>query len=175
MFSPMHSQAAPHTDMRHRSPATPQPSPVAVPVDARAELQLLFKSYDAACLDFDADAVAGFYDLPCLLSTQEGNGGFTARGELRAAFARVFSGYRQQGLVGASLVSLGIDALSDDFALARAIWSLGDTRGRDAVSFGCLYTLRRAQGRWRIVHAVALDERSKLARRKPRAAILGLR
>jgi hypothetical protein len=43
------------------------------------------------------------------------------------------------------------------------------------MSFACHYTLRHAQGRWRIVHAVALDEAQKLARQKPRAAILSLR
>lgn len=176
----MYAETASHAQSRHRSQSTPtSTASVAAPADhradSRAELQRLFKSYDAACLDFDADAVAGFYDLPCLISTQHGNGSFTARGELRAAFARVFSGYRQMGLVGANLASLSINALSDDFAQARVVWSLGNARGHDVVSVACLYTLRYAQGRWRILHAVALDEAEKLARRNARAAILSLR
>jgi ketosteroid isomerase-like protein len=168
----MYAETAFDVQSRHRSSST---LTAAAPADPRAELQRLFKSYDAACLDFDAEAVARLYDLPCLLSTQEGNGSFTSRGELRAAFARAFSGYRQQGLTGASLVSLTISTLSGDFAQGRAIWSLSNARGHDVMSFACHYTLRHAQGRWRIVHAVALDEAEKLARQKPRAAILSLR
>lgn len=168
----MYAQTAFDVQSRHRS-SSPLTAPA--PSDPRAELQRLFKSYDAACLDFDADAVASLYDLPCLLSTQEGNGSFTARGELRAAFARAFSGYRQQGLTGASLAALTISTLSGDFAQARAIWSLSNARGHDVMSFACHYTLRHAQGRWRIAHAVGLDEADKLARQKPRAAILTLR
>jgi ketosteroid isomerase-like protein len=157
---------------RHR----PQPAPAATaPADPRAELQRLFKSYDAAYLDFDADAVASLYDLPCLLSAQQGNGSFTARGELRAAFARVFAGYRQQGLTGASLASLTISTLSGDFAQAQAIWSLSNARGHDVASFASHYTLRHVQGRWRIAHAVALDEAEKRTRQKPWAPILSLR
>lgn len=150
-------------------------SPAAVPADVRAELQLLFKAYDAACFDFDADAVAGFYDLPCLISTAEGNGSFTARGELRAAYTRLFAGYRAQGLVSASLASLNIAAFSGGFAQGLAIWSLGNARGQDVVNLACVYTLRLAQGRWRIAHRLALDEALKLARTKPRDAILSLR
>jgi ketosteroid isomerase-like protein len=171
----MHTQTA-YTQTRHRSASpVPQTAPAPVPADPRAELQHFFKSYDAACFDFDADAVANLYDLPCLISSAEGSGSFTARGELRAAFARTFTGYRQQGLVGANLASLTISTLSGDFAQARAIWSLRLARGHDVTSFACHYTLRHAQGRWRIVHAVGLDAGDKFARQKPRAAILSLR
>ena len=140
--------------------------------DAKGDLQCLFKAYDAACLDFDADAVAAFYDLPCLISTPDGNGGFTARGDLRAAFAQAFSAYRRQGLVAASIVSLSIDTLSADFAQARVIWSLANARGADVVSFSCRYTLRHAGGKWRIAYAVTLDEVDRLAR--PKSPPLGL-
>jgi ketosteroid isomerase-like protein len=176
----MHSQTA-YTQRHHRSVSrVPQSAPAPVPADARAELQHFFKSYDAACFDFDADAVASLYDLPCLISSAEGNGSFTARGELRAAFARIFTGYRQRGLVTASLAALDLTALSDDFAQGQAIWSLSNGRGQEVTSFARHYTLRRAfngsLGRWRIVHAVALEEAEKLARRQgPRAPILTLR
>jgi hypothetical protein len=134
--------------------------------DPRTELQLFFKSYDAACLDFDADAVAALYDLPCLLSGMQGQGSFTARGELRAHFAKLFTAYRQQGLVSASLASLTITALSEDFARGEAVWSFSDTRGREGGSLASAYTLRRTPqptgGRWRIAHAVALDEAEKV-------------
>jgi len=137
------------------------------PADARAELQLFFKSYDAACLDFDADAVAALYDLPCLISGMYGHGSFTARGELRAHFAKIFGAYRQQGLVCASLASLSITALSDDFARGEAVWSFSDSRGREGGNLASAYTLRRslqaADARWRIAHAVTLDEAEKLA------------
>lgn len=136
--------------------------------DTTGDLQHLFKSYDSACLDFDADAVAAFYDLPCLVSTPDGTGSFTTRADLRAAFARVFAGYRQQGLASASLVSLKIETLSAGFAQARAIWSLANGRGADVISIGCAYTLRQslgqALGKWRIVHAVTLDD---MDRRRP--------
>lgn len=133
-------------------------APHATAADATADLQRLFKSYDAACFDFDADAVAAFYELPCLISTPDGNGSFTARGELRMAFARVFSGYRCQGLAAASIVSLQLDLLSAAIAQARVIWSLSNARGADIRSLACAYTLRRSQGKWRIACAVALDE-----------------
>lgn len=132
--------------------------------DVKGDLQLLFKSYDAACLDFDADAVAAFYDLPCLISTVDGNGSFTARGEVRAAFARLFSGYRQQGLVSASLASLQIEALSDGFAQVQAIWSLANNRGAEVGNLTCAYTLRHATGKWRICHAVSLGDARPLRR-----------
>jgi hypothetical protein len=143
-------------------------------LDAKGDLQCLFKSYDAACLDFDADAVAAFYDLPCLISTQGGNASFTARGELRAAMARVFTGYRQHGLVSASIAALEVATLTADFAEAQVVWSLTKARGVEVVSFSCRYTLRHADNRWRIAHAVALDEVETLMQPAPRAPLLRL-
>jgi hypothetical protein len=149
------------------------------PVDLRAELQLFFKSYDAACLDFDIDVVASLYDLPCLVSGMHGHGSFSARGELRAHFARVFAAYRQQGLVSASLSSLTINALSDEFARGEAVWSFSNARGTDVANLASAYTLRRsmlpAGNRWRIVHALALDEAEKLAATKRPTLSLALR
>jgi hypothetical protein len=150
-------------------PSMPLRSP-----DAKGDLQCLFKSYDAACLDFDADAVAAFYDLPCLISTQAGNASFTARGELRAAMARVFAGYRQRGLVSASIAALEVATLTADFAQAQVVWSLGKARGVEVVSFASRYMLRHADNRWRIVHAVALDDVEKLTQPAPRAPLLRL-
>ena len=150
-------------------PSVPLRSP-----DARGDLQCLFKSYDAACLDFDADAVAAFYDLPCLISTPGGNASFTARGELRAAMARVFTGYRQRGLVSASIAALEVATLTTDFAQAQIVWSLCKARGVEVVSFARRYTLRHADNRWRIAHAVALDEVEKLAQPVARAPLLRL-
>lgn len=146
------------------------------PVDPRAELQMFFKAFDAACLDFDADAVAALYDLPCLVSGMHGHGSFTARGELRAHFAKVFALYRQQGLVSASLASLTIHALSDDFARAEVVWAFSNTRGTDIANLASAYTLRRtslpAGARWRIVHALALDEAENLRpARRPTLAL----
>jgi hypothetical protein len=136
------------------------------PADLRAELQLFFKAYDSACLDFDADAVVALYDLPCLVSGMHGHGSFTARGELRAHFAKVFVAYRQQGLMSASLASLTINALSSDFARAEAVWSFSNARGMDVASLASAYTLRRTTlptcARWRIVHALALNEAENL-------------
>ena len=151
--------------------AAPQPprSP-----DPTADLQCLFKSYDAASFDFDAEAVAGFYDLPCLISTQGGNASVTARGELRAAMARLFAGYRQRGLVSASIVDLKLKTLSPDFARAVVRWSLGNARGMEVTGFSCSYTLRHADRRWRIAHAVALDEAARLAGLTPRGPMLSL-
>lgn len=149
------------------------------PVDLRAELQLFFKSYDAACLDFDIDAVAALYDLPCLASGMYGHGSFTARGELRAHFAKVFTAYRQQGLVSASLASLTINALSDEFARAEVVWAFSNARGSDIANLASAYTLRRTTlpmgGRWRIVHALALDEAEKLAATKRPTLSLAIR
>jgi hypothetical protein len=149
------------------------------PADLRAELQLFFKSYDAACLDFDIDAVAALYDLPCLVSGMHGHGSFTARGELRAHFAKVFPTYRQQGLISASLASLTINALSDEFARAEAVWAFSNTRGADVANLASAYTLRRTTlpmgGRWRIVHAVALDEAENLATLKRPMLSLAIR
>lgn len=152
------------------APAVPARSPNASS-DAKGDLQHLFKSYDAACLDFDADAVAGFYDLPCLIASPTGTVSFNARGELRAAFARVFSGYRQQGLVSASLVSLKIESLSAGLAQARAIWSLANGRGTEVASLGCHYALRRSDGsstggKWRISYAAMLEDMERPTRER---------
>lgn len=146
------------------------------PADPRAELQLFFKAYDAACLDLDADGVAALYDLPCLASGLHGHGSFTARGELRAHFAKLFSGFRQQGLVSASLASLAIDALSREFARAEAVWAFSNHRGSEVANLASAYTLRRTTmptgARWRIVHAVALDEAENLkAAKRPVLAL----
>lgn len=168
------------TALRASSSARPSPRPEKTnPVDLRAELQLFFKSYDAACLDFDIDAVASLYDLPCLVSGMHGHGSFTARGELRAHFAKVFTAYRQQGLVSASLASLTINALSGEFARGEAVWSFSNSRGSDVASLASAYTLRRtmlpAGGRWRVVHALALDEAEKLAATKRPTLSLAIR
>jgi ketosteroid isomerase-like protein len=133
-----------------------------MPADARAELQRLFKAYDAACLDLDADAAAAIYDLPCLISTPAGNTAFNARGELRQALARRFAAYRQQGIVCASITALDLESVAPDFATARVVWTLSDRRGNDVVSVPRRYTLRRsdaAPGRpWRIAHVVNLAD-----------------
>ncbi len=158
---------------RHATARVRAPQPLRSP-DPTADLQCLFKSYDAASFDFDADAVAGFYDLPCLLSTQGGNASFNARGELRAAMARLFSLYRQRGLVSASIVDLKLKSLGDDFARAEVRWSLSNARGMEVTDFASSYTLRRADRRWRIAHAVSLDEALQPANLVPRGPVLSL-
>jgi len=159
MFTETALRASPRASLPARTEKTH-------PVDLRAELQLFFKSYDAACLDFDIDAVATLYDLPCMVSGMHGHGSFTARGELRAHFAKVFAAYRQQGLVSASLASLTINALSDEFARGEAVWAFSNMRGTEVANLASAYTLRRttspAGARWRIVHALALDEAENL-------------
>jgi hypothetical protein len=133
-----------------------------MPADARADMQRLFKAYDAACLDLDADAAAAIYDLPCLVSTSAGNTAFTARGELRQSLAQRFTGYRQQGIVCASITALDLESVAADFATARVVWTLSDRRGHDVVSVPRRYTLRRSDatpGRpWRIAHVVNLAD-----------------
>ncbi|WP_374370010.1 hypothetical protein [Dongia sp.] len=133
-----------------------------MPADARAELQRLFKAYDAACFDLDADAASAIYDLPCLISTSAGNTAFNARGELRQALAQRFGAYRQQGIVCASITALDLESVAPDFATARVVWTLSDRRGNDVVSVPRRYTLRRsdaAPGRpWRVAHVVNLAD-----------------
>lgn len=158
----------------HASARACAPQPVRTP-DPTADLQCLFKAYDAACFDFDADAVAGFYDLPCLISSQGGNASFTARGEVRAAMARLFTHYRQRGLVSASIVDLKLKTLAADFARAAVRWSLSNARGMEVAGFAGSYTLRQAGGRWRIAHAVSLDDGLQQADLAPRGPVLSLR
>lgn len=133
-----------------------------MPADARAELQRLFKAYDAACLDLDADAVAALYDLPCLISAPAGNAAFSARADLRRMLAGRFAGYRRNGIVSASLTALDLESVAVDFAVARVVWSLSDRRDLDLASVPRRYTLRRADtipGRpWRIAHVVNLGD-----------------
>lgn len=133
-----------------------------MPADARADLQRLFKAYDAACLDLDAEATAAVYDLPCLISTSSGNAAFSARADLRQMLGARFAGYRQNGIVSASLTALDLESVAADFAVARVVWSLSDRRGIDLVSVPRRYTLRRSDtvpGRpWRIAHVVSLGD-----------------
>lgn len=157
---------------RTRHNARPQaPRPFAgrpLSEDARAELQRLFKAYDAACLDLDAEAVAAIYDLPCLISTSAGSTAFSARGELRQALLGRFAGYRQHGIVAASITALELESVAADFATARVVWTLADRRDVAMVSVPRRYTLRRSAtspGRpWKIAHVVNLaDPASRLA------------
>lgn len=140
-----------------------------MPADARADLQRLFKAYDAACLDLDADATAAVYDLPCLISTSAGNIAYSTRAELRQALAQRFANYRQQGIVCASITALDLESVAVDFATARVVWTLSNHRGVDVVSVPRRYTLRRSDtvaGRpWRIAHVVNLAD--------PAARLLG--
>lgn len=150
-----------------------------LPADARAELQRLFKAYDAACLDLDADAVAAVYDLPCLISSSAGNIAFNARPELRQALVQRFAGYRRQGIVCASITALELESVAADFATARVVWTLSDHRDIDVVSVPRRYTLRRSDanpGRpWRIAHVVNLaDPAARLAHQdRPMLRIAG--
>ncbi|MBL8709473.1 MAG: hypothetical protein JNL25_09785 [Rhodospirillaceae bacterium] len=133
-----------------------------MPADARAELQRLFKAYDSACLDLDAEAVAALYDLPCLISAPAGNAAFTARADLRQMLAGRFADYRRNGIVSASLTALDLESVAADFAVARVVWSLSDRRDLDVASVPRRYTLRRSDtipGRpWRIAHVVSLGD-----------------
>ena len=167
----MYAETSSSTHARARACA---PQPVRSS-DPTADLQCLFKAYDAACFDFDADAVAGFYDLPCLLSSPGGQASFTARGEVRAAMARLFTLYRQRGLVSASIVDLKLKTLGHDFARAEVRWSLSNARGMDITGFASSYTLRQADRRWRIAHAVSLDDGVSPADLAPRGPVLSLR
>ncbi len=75
------------------------------------------KSYDAACLDLRCRCGGSAYDLPCLSPVCKGQGSFSgARRIARSILPKLFTAYRQQGLVSASLASLTITALSEDFA-----------------------------------------------------------
>jgi len=155
---------------REKAPSQTQhpPAPRSLTEDSRAELQRLFKAYDSACLDLDADAVAAIYDLPCLISTSAGNTAFSARGELRQALLRRFAGYRQHGIVSASVTALELESVAADFATARVVWTLVNHRDVAVVSVPRRYTLRRSEastGRpWKIAHVVNLaDPAARLA------------
>ena len=116
-----------------------------------------FARYAAAFDAFDAEAIAEFYHLPCMLVRSGGVVAFSAREEVLANMQALVSFYRSRGYRRASFDEVRVVSLGGGLLLATVPWTIHLSAAGAVESFRNTYELIEMHGRWGIIVSTMHD------------------
>jgi hypothetical protein len=96
-------------------------------------------------------AIAGFYSEPCVTARMGVIRVNATRRDTEALFVEVDRKYRAAGFTHADLVTLDVQPLGSNSALATARWAYKDARGKALWETTFWYNLYRRNGAWKIL------------------------
>jgi len=114
-----------------------------------------FRRYAQAFQSLDPKAVARHFHEPSLLITPLLVAALRTSAEVERAYTRLMADLPAQGYAGTELSSLAGRQLTDDLAVVTGAGVWKKVTGETFAPFGMTYTLRRAEGAWRIVVATS--------------------
>jgi ketosteroid isomerase-like protein len=116
-----------------------------------------FARYAAAFDTFDADAIASFYRVPCLMVRSDGVFPCEDRERLVAMLRSRLAAHQAQGYERTTADALSANVVGDGLALVTVTWTI---RFRDAASmtFRNTYEVIRLEGRWSIIVSTTHDD-----------------
>jgi ketosteroid isomerase-like protein len=120
-----------------------------------------FRRYAEAFQSLDAKAVARHFHEPSLLITPQGIAAMRTIADVEQAYERVMTDLPAQGYAGTRFTSLDARQLGDELAVVTGAGVWKKATGEEFAPFGISYTLRRANGAWRIVVATIYRSSSK--------------
>jgi hypothetical protein len=138
-----------------------------------AGLTELFTAYQAAFKARDREALAGFFNYPCLFTSDLGSGvrsrSVAEPGEYHPVAAMVGELYNRAGVTGGAPLETRVTRLTDAIVVVDVHWEI---RAGEAplYDFRAAYTVGRADGGWKIC-AIAQNEIPKLQAAAARARL----
>ncbi len=117
------------------------------------EAAAAFRDYAEAFRSLDPKAVARHFNEPALLITPQGIDALASAADVERAYARIMADLPALGYADTVFSSVEERRLGDDLALVTGGGTWRKATGEEFLPFGMTYTLRRADGRWRIVVA----------------------
>lgn len=112
-------------------------------------IQQFFASYLDAQRRHNADAICGFYVLPCLIADGSGQQVLDDRDAVLRHVQRQLAAHTASGTTSERLTIRSLLLLGDDFAVANVAWSMRDSN-RNLRTFHAAYNVRRVNGDWAI-------------------------
>jgi ketosteroid isomerase-like protein len=132
-----------------------------MPTTRTGEALDFFRHYAQAFQSLDPNAVARHFHEPSLLITPQGVFALATAGDVERAYERIMADMPARGYAGTEFSSLDERQLSDDLAVVTGTGTWKKATGEPFMPFGLTYTLRRAEGAWRIVVAAIYKVDSK--------------
>jgi ketosteroid isomerase-like protein len=120
-----------------------------------------FRLYAQAFQSLDPKAVARHFHEPSLLISPRGVAALRTIADVEQAYKHVMADLPAQGYAGTEFSSLDGRKLSDELAVVTGAGVWKKATGEEFAPFGMTYTMRRAEGTWRIVVATIYHSNSK--------------
>lgn len=116
-----------------------------------------FASYVEAFQTLDANAVAAYCHVPCMLVAPQGVQVMATVAEVSAMFGRMMAGLEARGYARSKLEELHVEPMSEAAAVVSVSRTRQGAQGQDLERVGETYVLRRADAGWKIVMALMHD------------------
>lgn len=120
-------------------------------------LERLFADYARAFLAFDAERIASFYHVPCLLVSSQGVAWFESRKAVTDNMTALCEYHRHEGLHSPRIVRLRVTVLGPANALTTVDWQMGNAAGNAGVAFTNTYNLTYLDDSWKILVSTTHD------------------
>ena len=105
-------------------------------------LHSFLNRYARALSAGDIAAVAGFWEVPALVLSDEGGVAVTTQEQLEEFFGRAWEWYRSKGLLETRAEVLRIEMLGDRLVSMDVRWPAFDATGKEAASETSRYVVR---------------------------------
>jgi len=125
-----------------------------------SEHDLIERTYRAYFTVFQAGdprAITPYYDIPSLFLSPAGSHALTNVREAEQFFDRLLYGLRARGYARSVISHLQIKSLAEDLALVNVRAERFKRDGELLEQISALYTMRKAEGTWRIASATMYD------------------
>jgi ketosteroid isomerase-like protein len=116
-----------------------------------------FTSYIQAFQTLDAAATVPYFQFPCMFISPPGVQIFATADDVHTLLTRVMAGLKSRGYARSELLDIHVNRMSGNIALVTVSRIRYATDGRELERFGETYTLRSAEGEWKIAVAMIHD------------------
>jgi ketosteroid isomerase-like protein len=116
-----------------------------------------FTNYIQTFQTLDPHATLPYFHVPCMFIPPQGVRVLATAAEVEALLTEVMQSLKTRSYARSELMDLHVKQMSGDTALVSASRVRYATDGRELERFGETYTLRRAEGGWKIAVAMIHD------------------
>ena len=114
-------------------------------------------SYYTTFSTLDLDAIAPFFNEPCLFISPQGVLASSTHDSVKEVFKAIAEGLRAKGYGRSELANLHVKAMSETTVLATGTAVRYKADGRELERVGVTYILQQSNGDWRIAVTVIHD------------------
>jgi hypothetical protein len=121
------------------------------------QIERTYRAYFTVFQMGDPRAITPYFHIPSLFLSSAGTYALTSVREAEQFFDRLIYGLRTRGYARSVLTHVQIKSLTDDLALVNARGERFKRDGELLERISALYTMRKAEGTWRIASATMYD------------------